>query len=45
LSRRRVRAHIAHGTETTYDDYRCPCAVCVEMNSIKKIERYRQQKK
>ena len=36
MSRRRVPAHIAHGTETAVDDYRCPCAVCVEMNSIKR---------
>jgi hypothetical protein len=36
LSRRRVPAQIAHGTETAVDDYRCPCAVCLEMNSIKR---------
>jgi len=40
-----VPAHIAHGTETAYDDYRCRCALSVEMKSIKKVERYRQQKK
>lgn len=36
MSRGRVLAHIAHGTETAVDHYRCPCAVCVEMNSIKR---------
>lgn len=36
MSRRRIPAHIAHGTETAVDDYRCTCAVCVEMNSIKR---------
>jgi hypothetical protein len=41
LSRSRVPAHIGHSTETAYDDYRCRCGVCLEINSIKWIRTVR----